>query len=109
MWRRNKTVAVAGAVIGFALFLGIGLLPAIMYGGYAGLLLAGGIFGTPVPATLLARGLVGFGMVLGVFATAAVFAVAGAGAASVIGELVARAVREPETKAAAPARHEEIR
>ena len=103
MWRRNKTVAVAGAVIGFALFLGVGLLPAIMYGGYAGLLLAGGIFGTPVPATLLARGLVAFGMALGVFATAAVFAVAGAGAATVIGHLVARVVREPVEKAAAAA------
>ena len=105
MWRRNKTVAVAGAVLGFALFLGVGLLPAIMYGGYAGLLLAGGIFGTPVPTTLLARGLVGFGMVLGVFATAAVFAVAGAATGSVIAQIVAWAVREPKAGAAAAAQH----
>ena len=104
MWRRNKTVAVAGAVLGFALFLGVGLLPSIMYGGYAGLLLAGGIFGTPVPATILARGLVAFGMLLGVFATAAVFAVAGAAAASVIGTVVAAATREEAEKAATPAR-----
>lgn len=106
MWRRNKTVAVAGAVIGFALFLGIGLLPAIMYGGYAGLLLAGGIFGTPVPPTLLARGLVGFGMALGVFATAAVFAVAGAATSSAIAHVVAWLVGEPKEHAAVPARHE---
>ena len=104
MWRRNKTVAVAGAVIGFATFLGVGLLPAIMYGGYAGLLLAGGIFGTPVPPTLLARGLLGFGMVLGVFATAAVFAVAGAGTGSAIAHLWAFVVREPKEGAAATAR-----
>jgi hypothetical protein len=103
MWRRNKTVAVAGAVVGFALFLAVGLLPAIMYGGYAGLLLATGIFGAPVPAHLLARGLVGFGMVLGVFATAAVFAVAGAGTGSVIAHLVAWGVREPKEEAAAAA------
>jgi hypothetical protein len=105
MWRRNKTVAVAGAVLGFALFLGVGLLPSLMYGGYAGLMLAGGIFGTPVPATLFARGLVAFGMLLGVFATAAVFAVGGAAAGSVIATLVAAATREEAEKAATSARN----
>ena len=49
---RNKTVAVVGAAVGFGLFLATALLPSLVYGGYAGLLLANGIFGTPVPATL---------------------------------------------------------
>jgi hypothetical protein len=88
---RNKTVAVVGAAVGFALFLGVALLPALVYGGYAGLLLAGGIFGTPVPATLAARGLVGFGMVLAVFAAASVFTVAGAAVASFLAHLAPQA------------------
>ena len=83
MWR-NKTVAIAGAAVGFALFLGVGLLPALMYGGYAGLLLATGIFGAPVQPGPLTQGLVIFGMALGVFGTAAFFAVAGAAAGSAI-------------------------
>ena len=87
MWKRNKTVALIGAAVGFALFLGIGLLPALMYGGYAGLLLAGGIFGTPVQAGILPSGLVVFGMVLVVFATAAIFTVAGAAAASLVAHI----------------------
>ena len=65
MWKRNKTVALVGAGAGFALFLAVALLPALMYGGYAGLLLATGIFGTPAEPGFLARGLVLFGMLLG--------------------------------------------
>jgi hypothetical protein len=103
MWKRNKTVAVVGAAVGFALFLGVALLPALMYGGYAGLLLAGGIFGTPVEPGILSRGLVVFGMVLGVFGTASVFAVAGAAAASAVAHIAslwAPKVEEPATKRA---------
>jgi hypothetical protein len=92
MWKRNKTVALAGAAVGFALFLGIGLLPALMYGGYAGLLLATGIFGAPVQPGILSGGLVVFGMVLGVFGTASLFAVAGAAAGSLAAHLASLAV-----------------
>ena len=35
--KRNKMVAVAGAAIGTALFFAV-VLPAVLYGGYAGLL-----------------------------------------------------------------------
>jgi hypothetical protein len=98
MLRRNKTVAVSGAAVGFVLFLAVGFLPALMYGGYAGLMLADGIFGTPLPQHLFARGLVGFGMLLGVFATAAVFAVAGAACATALAHLVAAAAHEPHEK-----------
>ena len=45
--KRSKMVAVAGAAVGIALFFAVGLLPAVLYGGYAGLLLATGIFGAP--------------------------------------------------------------
>ena len=90
MWERNKIVALAGAAAGFALFLGVALLPALVYGGYAGLLLATGIFGAPLEPNLFARGLVVFGMALGVFGTAAFFAVAGAAAGSAIAHVVTR-------------------
>jgi hypothetical protein len=95
---RNKTVAVVGAAVGFVLFLAVALLPSLVFGGYAGLLLAGGIFGTPVPASLAARGLVGFGMVLAVMATASVFTVAGAACASFLAHLAPKA--EVEAKKA---------
>jgi hypothetical protein len=95
---RNKTVALVGAFIGFTSFLVFGLVPALTYGGYAGLLLAGGIFGNPVPAILAARGLVGFGMVLGVVATSSVFTVAGAVASSLVGHLVGANATSPEAQ-----------
>jgi|SRR3954463_8284806 hypothetical protein len=100
--KRNKMVAVAGAAVGTALFFAIGLLPAVLYGGYAGLLLATGIFGAPLPGHIFARGLVAFGSLLGVMATAAVFAVAGAASASGIGHLVATASQGTREKVAPP-------
>lgn len=96
MWKRNKTVALTGAAVGFALFLGVALLPALTYGGYAGLLLATGIFGAPVQPGLFTTGLVVFGMALGVFGTAAFFAVAGAAAGSAIAHLATLAAAAPE-------------
>jgi hypothetical protein len=74
----RKTFTLIGAAAGLALFIAVALLPALLYGGYAGVLLAGGIFGTPVSATLLVRALIVFGMVLGVVGVGSLFAVAGA-------------------------------
>jgi hypothetical protein len=84
----RKTPTIIGAAVGLALFLAIGLLPALMYGGYAGVLLAGGIFGTPVQATFLVRALIIFGMVLGVTGVGALFAVGGAVAGAAVSALV---------------------
>jgi len=98
MWR-NRKIAVTGAAVGFVLFLVVGLLPALLYGGYAGLLLATGIFGAPVEASLLTRGLVMFGMALGVFGTAALFVVTGAAAGTALAAVVAQWYGE---RAAAP-------
>jgi hypothetical protein len=91
----KKTPTLVGAGIGLALFLAIALLPAMLYGGYAGVLLAGGIFGTPVEPSLLARALIVFGMVLGVLAVGSLFAVAGAVAGAAVGALTAIAGRKP--------------
>ncbi len=91
----KKTPSLVGAGIGLALFLAIALLPAMLYGGYAGVLLAGGIFGTPVEPTLLARALIVFGMVLGVVAVGSLFAVVGAAAGAAVGALTSVGTRKP--------------
>lgn len=91
----KKIPTLVGAGIGLALFLAIALLPAMLYGGYAGLLLAGGILGTPVQATLLARALIVFGMVLGVVAVGSLFAVVGAAAGAAVGALTRISARKP--------------
>ena len=91
-----------GAGIGFTSFLAIGLMPALVYGGYAGLLLAGGIFGIPLDPTLLARALVVFGMGLGVVAIAGFFTLMGATAGSLVGYLAAHTVKATEKTDLAP-------
>jgi hypothetical protein len=95
----RKTPTVVGAAIGLALFLAIALLPALLYGGYAGVLLAGGIFGAPVQPTFLVRALIVFGMVMGVTGVGALFAVGGAVAGAAVGVLAGA----PAKKAAAEA------
>jgi len=98
--RKNYTLI--GSAVGLASFLALGLLPALLYGGYAGVLLAGGIFGTPLQATLLVRALIVFGMVLGVVGVGSLFAVGGAVAGAAVSVLTG-AVPEHEAKAASRA------
>ena len=83
----RKTPSIVGAAVELALFLAIALLPALLYGGYAGVLLAGGIFGTPVQPTFAVRALIVFGMVMGVTGVGALFAVGGAVAGAAVGVL----------------------
>jgi hypothetical protein len=97
----NKLPSLIGAGIGLAVFLAVALLPAMLYGGYAGVLLAGGIFGTPLTATFLVRALIVFGIVLGVVAIGSLFAVAGAAAGAAVGALAGLAGRKPVAEAAA--------
>ncbi len=91
----SKLPSLVGAGIGLALFLAIALLPALLYGGYAGLLLAGGIVGTPVQPTFLVRALIVFGMVMGVAGIGALFAVVGAAAGAAVGALTRIGARKP--------------
>jgi hypothetical protein len=100
--KNRKNYTLIGAAVGIALFLAVALLPALLYGGYAGVLLAGGIFGTPLQATLLVRALIAFGMVLGVVGGGALFAVGGAVAGAAV-SVLAGAVPEHDAKAAAGA------
>ena len=85
---QSKTPSLIGAGLGLALFLAVALLPSMLYGGYAGVLLAGGIFGTPVSASIGVRALIVFGMVLGVTAVGSLFAVAGAALGAAVGAVV---------------------
>jgi len=87
----RKTSTLIGAAVGLALFLAVGLLPSLVYGGYAGVLLAGGIFGTPLQATFLVRALVVFGMVLGAVGVGSLFAVSGAAFGAAVGALAGAA------------------
>ncbi|HVP69422.1 MAG TPA: hypothetical protein VMT17_19390, partial [Anaeromyxobacteraceae bacterium] len=84
---KRNVPSLVGAAVGLALFLAVALLPALLYGGYAGVLLAGGIFGAPVEPTFLVRALIVFGMVLGAVGVASLFAVTGAAAGAAVGAL----------------------
>jgi hypothetical protein len=96
----RKIPALVGAGIGLAVFLAVALLPALLYGGYAGVLLASGISGAPVAATFWVRALVVLGMVVGVTAVGALFAVAGAAAGTAVAALVSAGERRAAKKAA---------
>ncbi len=95
----KKIPTLVGAGIGLATFLAVALLPAMLYGGYAGVLLAGGILGTPVEATLLARALIVLAMVMGVVGIGSLFAVVGAAAGAAVGALTSATLRKPEAQA----------
>ena len=99
----RKTPSIIGAAVGLALFLAIALLPALLYGGYAGVLLAGGIFGTPVQPTFLVRALIVFGMVMGAIGVGSLFAVGGAVAGAAVGVLTSAPAKKAEAKAASNA------
>lgn len=89
----SKTFPLIGAGCGLVAFLALGLLPSMLYGGFAGLLLAGGVLGTPVQPTLLARAFVVGGMVLGVTSVASLFAVAGAAVGALVRVVTSGATR----------------
>ncbi len=95
----RKSYTLIGAAVGLAVFLALALLPSLLYGGYAGVLLAGGIFGTPIQATFLVRALIIFGMVLGVVGVGGLFAVGGAAAGAAV-SVMAGALPEHEVAAA---------
>jgi len=86
----RKTSTLIGAGLGLALFMAIALLPAMLYGGYAGVLLAGGVFGTPIQSTLFVRMFIIGGMILGTIGVGSLFTVLGAiagGGVSVLTEI----------------------
>ena len=95
----RKRYTLIGLVIGLAIFLAFGLLPSLVYGGYAGVLLAGGIVGTPVEATFLVRALIAFASSLCVMGAGGLFAAGGAAAGAAISALGGAAPEHPSTGA----------
>jgi hypothetical protein len=91
---KYKTPTLVGVGIGLVAFLGFGLLPSVLYGGYAGVVLSGLVVGTPVTATFAVRALIAVGVVLGVTLVAAAFAAAGAAAGAAVGALTSKDVPE---------------
>jgi hypothetical protein len=92
--RSNRMFTIVGAGTGLVVFLAVALLPSIVYGGYAGVLLAGALFGTPVGGTVVVHAIIGLGMVVGAVAVASLFAAAGAVAGAAVSALTHGAQRE---------------
>jgi len=72
-----KAFSFFGGVFGLILFLVIGLLPSIVYGGFSGVILANGIFGPTTDPTIWIKMMVVFGVAVGVMSTAGIFTVIG--------------------------------
>lgn len=94
----RRTATLVGAAIGLALFLALGLLPSLVYGGYAGVMLASAFAGAPVNANFAVRAVIVAGMVFGVLGVGALFTAGGAVAGAVVGTLTGAPARKPATK-----------
>jgi hypothetical protein len=90
----RKTPTLVGAAVGLALFLALGLLPSLLYGGYAGVMLASAVAGAPVQATFLSKALIVLGMVMGVTGVGALFTFGGA----VVGAAIAVLTGAPSAR-----------
>ena len=91
----SRTSAFVGGLVGLATFLFVGLLPSIIYGGFAGVSLASSLLGGPIDSSYLARTLVVFGMAVGLLGAAGVFVVIGAALGAGLYGLV-RVVARPD-------------
>ena len=75
---RANPITFIGGVMGLALFIGVGLLPSLLYGGYAGLILGSAIFGTPIHESVFGQATVVLGVISGVLAIGGIFVLGGA-------------------------------
>ena len=73
-----SNVTFFGGIVGLVGFLTVGLLPSLLYGGYAGIILGSAIFGSPIHGNLFAQAIVALGVVAGVLAVGGVFVLGGA-------------------------------
>ena len=90
-----------GAGLAFIAFVLTAALPALVYGGYMGLVMGGALFGRPIEPTWLLRVMTGGGMLLGFVATLSLFLVVGA----TVGTGVGAAVRKVTGAGAHPDLH----
>jgi hypothetical protein len=95
---RANSVTFFGGVVGLMVFLVVGLLPSLLYGGYAGVMLGSALFGTPIHEHVLAQATVVLGVLFGLLATGAVFVLGGAIMASGLYGTVMAVMPEAEAK-----------
>ncbi len=94
-----KTFAFGGGIVGLVAFLIVGLLPSLVYGGFAGASLAAGLMGHPIDTSLMAKGIVLFGMIAGLLSTAGVFVVVGSILGSAVHKLARATIRKENSSA----------
>lgn len=82
-----------GAGVGIALFAVFGLQPGAFIGGLLGLNLANAVEGVEVTPSILARGTVSLGMLLGALGTGLIFTVANAALGWAAGRVCTAALR----------------
>ena len=75
---RANPITFIGGILGLATFIGVGLLPSLLYGGYAGLILGSAIFGTPISATIFGQITVILGVISGALSVGGIFVIGGA-------------------------------
>lgn len=73
-----NSITFLGGVMGLAIFMVVGLLPSLLYGGYAGLILGSAIFGTPIHENVFGQATVVLGVISGVLAIGGIFVLGGA-------------------------------
>jgi hypothetical protein len=108
--RKTKTIPIrlCGAMLGLVAFLVAGLLPSLLYGGYAGLVLGGAIFGTPIHESVFAQATVIIGVISSVLVTGGVFVLGGAILATGVHGLFSELNIEPERMEEAEAGNESV-
>ncbi|MCB9536853.1 MAG: hypothetical protein H6704_11425 [Myxococcales bacterium] len=85
-----------GAAVALVAYLLTGFVPAMVYGGYMGLMTTRILFGTQPDESLLVRAMAGGGMALAVVATLFLYLVLGAAIFSGAGALMRVVTRRPE-------------
>ena len=108
--RKTKTIPVKryGAMVGLVAFLVAGLLPSLVYGGYAGVVLGGAIFGTPIRESVFAQATVIIGVIFSVLVTGGVFVLGGAILATGVHGLFSELNVEPESVEESEAGNESV-
>jgi hypothetical protein len=96
---KRRTRRWTGAAVGFAAFLAVALMPSLLYGGYAGVLLAGGIFEAPLPPSFAVRALIVFGMAMCAAGVGSLFTVGGAAAGAAVSMLTGASPKPVEHEA----------
>ena len=82
---KSTNATTIGAAISFLVFLVVGAVPGLLYGGYLGLMMGNALFGAVGELSLITRMMAGGGMLLGFFAVMGLFLVAGGVLGTVFG------------------------